>query len=353
MFHANHDFHIKCKVLSYTIIETSNIFQSRYVEYTILITSSFKGWQINKRYTDFENLHTKLNKRLNKLPEMPVKKMVSLSLEVIQERILGFEEYLNTLFFNYNILQLPELADFLNLDLNLVIAHIESSKAKNVLMMKRNKSSINSGNGNTACNSKENVYYNLFQFKQFDYDAEKTVNAAVIEQFLQNLDDKRDKKTDIIKEFEDYLQDNPKWTYFSLIEIYSLFNGINEKRNNIFTNGLLFHIGNVQTNCLGSQKCLEFLAKLFNYEFNPQSEDYIIVFRKTQVEHLLSMELEAHILSKMPSVRLNAFTVLNIFLNESRHLVLKTKRILNNEAAENLFIEWHDKRSEEKNSEIY
>lgn len=353
MYNKKQDFYIKCKVCNYSFVETSNIFKSKYVEYTILITCTFKGWQINKRYSDFEKLNKNLSKRLNKLPELPLKKIDSLSLEVIKERMSGFEKYLNNLLFNYNILQLPDLGQFLELNLDLVKVHIESENAKEIGMMKRNKSSMSSAYGNTACNSKENIYINLFQFKQFDYDTEKTANSAVIEQFLRNLDDRRDKKTDIIKEFEDFLKDSPKWPYFSFNEIYGLFNGINEKKNRGFTNGLLFHIGNVQNNNLGSQKCLEFLYQLLNYEFNPQSEDYFIGLRRTPVEKIIAMELEEHILSKMPSVRFNAFCVLNVFLNKSRNFVMKCKRILNNETAEYLFIEWHDKGSDESCTNMF
>ena len=52
------------------------------------------------------------------------------------------------------------------------------------------------------------------------------------------------------------------------------------------------------------------------------------------------MELEKHILSKFPNIQKAAFNVLNILVGESRHIIQKTKRILNCTEAETKFLNW-------------
>ena len=135
--------------------------------------------------------------------------------------------------------------------------------------------------------------------------------------------------------------------YFRKKEIKYFFNGMfleqttsTNTEDIIYINSFLFHIGNVQNNIVGSQKSLELLNKLVSFDFNPQYEDFIDEFKRTPIEKIISMEVEKHILSKFPNIQKAAFNVLNILVGESRHIIQKTKRILNCTEAETKFLKW-------------
>ena len=180
--------------------------------------------------------------------------------------------------------------------------------------------------------------------------------TIVIEEFLKNLSQDIDNKTDIIKTFEEFLKKGQKWPQFSSSDIIKLYIGnvnkstiITEKKwsfcdnkinlnlksfsgnninkiehkttissnqkslnnlgnnkneinkidedsdsniDNITLKGLFFYIGDFNNNVLLSCSCLELLTKLLDNEFNPDAELYLKIFKTRRITDYKNMRLE-------------------------------------------------------------
>ena len=197
-----------------------------------------------------------------------------------------------------------------------------------------------------------NYFNNLHQFKLHDNNmnisSDKSPNALVVEEFLRNLQDNKDNKSEIVQNFEIFITNSDGgWNFFRKKEIQYFFNGIyldqsttNNTEEALYINSFLFHIGNVQINPLGSQKSLEFLSKILSFDINPQYDEFVEEYKKCSIEQLMSMELEKHIMSTFTNIQQAALNVLNIYVGESRYLSKKVKRILNCQTAEKKFLKW-------------
>ena len=184
---------------------------------------------------------------------------------------------------------------------------------------------------------------------------EKEVGTIVVEEFLKNLSQDIDNKTDIIRTFEEFLKKEQKWPYLSSANIIKLFvgninnsvintdkkwsfcfnkltpsqkslsgNNINniqnanklsastkkslsslgEKNKTLFNDiekndsdnhilkGLFYYIGDFENNILLSFSCLDLLTKLLDNEFNPEIETYLKIFKTRRIKDYQSMRLE-------------------------------------------------------------
>ncbi len=130
------------------------------------------------------------------------------------------------------------------------------------------------------------------------------------------------------------------WFYLEKSEIEIFFGGFYSKVSHAKINGFLYHCGNIQNNIIGTQKCLEFLNKLLSEDFNPQSEEFLKIFRRVPLENIIQMELENHIINNCNN-RINAYVILSKYVVNGNNINNKIKRILMHPDAEKLFMEWY------------
>ena len=179
--------------------------------------------------------------------------------------------------------------------------------------------------------------------------------TVIVEEFLKNLSQDIDNKTDIIKAFEDFLKQGEKWPQFPNRDIIKLYvgninnstinldkkwsfclnklnfnkNNLNDnnlirnddkeqilyKRNtlknlgninnifhdkgiddsegdNIILKGLFYYVGDFGNNILLSLSCLNLLVKLLDKEFNPYVEIYLKIFKTRRITDYQTMKLD-------------------------------------------------------------
>ena len=76
-------------------------------------------WSIEKRYSEFDELHKELNKKYVKMPKLPGKTLLKLkSQEAIDKRRAGLEEYAREVVQRKDILKDQLFRDFLELDMH-------------------------------------------------------------------------------------------------------------------------------------------------------------------------------------------------------------------------------------------
>ena len=178
----------------------------------------------------------------------------------------------------------------------------------------------------------------------------KESGTIVIHEFLKNLSQNIDNKTDIVKSFEEFLKERQEWPKFSNSDIIKLYVGnipdnnitkgkkwsfnfakpghkddnVGEKKssqlqnydkelyeNDILENitrlnsidnkpykGLFHYIGEFNKNILLSISCLNFLVKLLDNEFNPEVELYLKLFKTRKTSDFQIMKLEDIIINK-------------------------------------------------------
>ncbi len=371
----NSPIFINADINKYSIENYGKIIHNKYVLFHITINTSYKKWVIKKRYSNFENLHQNLKKiEKKKLPNLPPKIYFgNFNPNEINNRGNELEFYLNDLFKILNVLYYRIILDFIkmpkevekifreneninniNKNINLISYSNNLSSLETINSTKKesffnNNNNINNNKKNIFNSNSNNYYNNILQFKICDFDNDKSPNALVIEEFLRNLDEHKDNKSDYINKFIDFLKNSNegKWPSFLSNEINYFFNGIElNDQNNKFINGFLYHVGNIQINLIASINALKFLSNLLSQDFNPQSENFISIFRRTKLNIIQGMEIEKHILSNNNIAMEAAFKILKIYLKNRNNFEQKAKRILNNNEAEKMFLEWYYKNNE-------
>lgn len=90
----------------------------RYTVYNIEIHLSSRCHRIDRRYSEFHELHRVLKKSFQfVLPSLPPKKVNNLNKKLIEQRRTGLQLYLQSLLKNIGLNQAKELNDFLNIPL--------------------------------------------------------------------------------------------------------------------------------------------------------------------------------------------------------------------------------------------
>ena len=281
----------------------------------------------------------------------------------ISTKVNSKEELINKVDQNINYINtsIIESSDWTydveELNSNYYSSVLEYAKTKN----NQNKSKIKEDNDNYINNYKKD---------------ELTI---VIEEFLKNLSQDIDNKTDIIKAFEEFLKKGwPKFSGSDIIKLYTgninksyinserewsffhnkkksnltIFSGNNinkiEKKektssnqkslsilgnnkniinknedetdsdmDNLSLKGLFFYIGDFNNNVLLSCSCLELLVKLLDNEFNPDADQYLGIFKTRRMTDYQNMRLEELIRSNKGGAKAsqNAFKILSILID--------------------------------------
>ena len=364
---------ISALINTYSMVEDSKkFFKNSYALFEIKIYTPYKSWTIHKRYSEFVQLKNQLeSQNLRNLPKLPPKIFFK-NESKLNERQLSLETFINELFRNVNILKYPIILEFIECPKDLVnIFNLNMDCLNSSTSMNNISNNINYYNGMISTNKNNifnydeindnNIYVSMAQFKinnnlkaNFDDDDddsfkdEVSPGTLVVQEFLRNLMDISFNKTELLFQFEFFLKNkkNEKfknsrnWFYLEKSEIEIFFGGFYSKISHAKINGFLYHCGNIQNNIIGTQKCLEFLNKLLSEDFNPQSEEFLKIFRRVPLENIIQMELENHIINNSDSNRINSFMILYKYVGNGKYIEKKIKRILMNPNAESLFMTW-------------
>jgi len=287
---------------------------NKYVVYTITFNTFLKEWEIKKRYKCFEQLHHELAKKVKNLPKFPEKRLFNFTEHTISERKTLLEVYLKYVLNNLNLINFPNLLSF-----------IEIEKDELALLLRRPSSVQSSLNTRPRKSKSFTILHENFFF------GEENSPLDVIENFLNNLEQKYEEKSKIVHNFWEYLKKQTNWPCFKREDILKLFFG-----NGTTLNGLLYHCGKVEENNYGADECIHLVANLLRYEFNPECEYYINVLKMTRMDHLASMNLESHLKSKKNNQ--DCFTILSVVLNEEKGINLK--KVTQNHEIEEQFKIW-------------
>ena len=370
---------ITALISTYSIKEDENkYFNKNYALYEIKFFTRYKTWTLYKRYSQFLELRDKLaSKKIKNLPKLPPKLYFSND-QKLSERQLGLEDFLNDLFRNVNILRYPEIIEFIqcpkeiidilsyNIDylnmINMNSSSIINTTDNNLYYKGRVTISRNSTTSKNE-NDKNNFYCSLARMnlsndndkknvRTSEYNEEKEIThgGIVIQEFLRNLIDTPYNKTELLYQFEYFLlnRDNEesksnssfKWYFLSENEIKTFLNGFYSNISHTKINGFLYHCGNIINNKIASEQCLEFLKKLLNEDYNPQADLFLRVFKKCDINDIIQMELDKHIINNTNSVRIDAFMILYKYIENNKNYEDETKQILRNEKAEKMFLQW-------------
>ena len=228
---------------------------------------------------------------------------------------------------------------------------------------------------------KSNLNYQYFDSQENKNLYNSESGTIVIQEFLKNLSQNIDNKTDILKSFEEFLKQRQEWPHFSNADIIKLFVGngydtniikekkrsftslhppnfnpstllnLKESKSTIFNNeindnndnneeiiykGIFHYIGEFDQNLLLSINCLNFLVKLLDNEFNPEVELYIKLFKLRRPDEFRLMKLEDIIKFNIGGVQStnNAFKILSILAEDKskeyiQKYFIKDENILN------------------------
>ena len=365
---------ISAIISSYTLKQDDNkFFNKNYALYEIKLYTRYKTWSIYKRYSEFIELRDQLLlKKINNIPKLPPK-LYFINDQKLNERQLGLEEFLNELFKNVNILRHPEIIDFIKCPkeiLDILIYNIDYLNPNN----SNTFSKINNNDNNFYCslakmnladkNDKKNEN-NKKEFDRYSEEGEEiSQGTIIIQEFLRNLGDTPFNKTELLFQFEYFLlnEDNNedindsnnnnkknknknkyKWYFLTEEEIELFFNGFYSNISHTKINGFLYHCGNINNNKIASVQCLQFLKKLLSDDYNPQADSFLKIYKKCNINNIIQMELENHIIKNTNTIRINAFIVLYKYLEDDEDendIENEIKKILKNETAEKLFLQW-------------
>lgn len=295
---------------------------SDYVVYKIDLTSSIKKWSVWKRYNDFKELRDKIsdNNYILNLPDFPEKKYFnSKSNDTIKSRKKKLAEFLNFLLRKMKIQYYKEVIEFIEIDketLSLIskkstlcnnISNTYLSKPINLNMVQKS----NSMDISTNFKYIDNYYVHYLEYKLADSNT-KTAYMQLIEEFLHNLSQKAENKTNVIKNFDTFLKSKKIWPQFKPEEIQRLYFGEFDKLNNVYKlQGLLYHIGAIEENQLGAEECLQFLVKLLQTEYNPEYDKYIGILKSMKKEHLEIMNLAEHLEINKTKIKQSVFKLIS------------------------------------------
>ena len=375
-------------ISSYALKEDeTKYFNKSYALYHIKFFTRYKTWSVKKRYSQFIELRDKLLlKKIKNIPKLPPKLYFTTE-QKLTERQLGLEEFLNELFKNVNILRYPEIIDFINCPKEII--NILTYNMDYLNMINLNSSSIinttdnnlyykgrvtisnmnrNNSDSHINKNDKDNFYCSLAKmnlnndnnrrnnknnFEENDAmeeEEEISHGKIIIQEFLRNLMRTPYNKTELLYQFEYFLLNKNneedtsdsefKWYFLTEDEIKIFFNGFYSNISHTKVNGFLYHCGNMANNKIAAEQCLEFLKKLLNDDYNPQADTFIKIYKNCNLNDILHMQLDKHIILNTNNVRIDAFIVLYKYIEDNNDFEYQIQKILNNKKAEDMFLRW-------------
>jgi hypothetical protein len=354
----NEKFDISCKFTSTNKFPEKFFPFISYTEYTIILRTNKKKWEIKKRFNDFDTLNSELKKcNIKNLPKLPQKAITFFkSNDFIEERKTKLQKYLTCLLLREDVYSIDKIFDFIEL------------KKEEYLLMKNNiedsdmDTCPNSPYSNSSSSTRNSIYFKLTKNKSeirqkeetiinnnFFYGNfklnEETINInenevvkTAIKEFLEELNSKKNfNKSYLIHKFRDNLFEGLRKKipgfYYLNEDIYKLLFGDKSTKKL----GLLFHCGDIK-NIFAAEKSIEFLSNLLDYEYNLDSENFANILKIGKLDLFKQMNLKFHLASKKPSLFFNCCKIIKFLLNEEKKINLKS--LLQDEILEKKVENW-------------
>ena len=247
----NKFYRIQSNITGSSLIHSPG-FNRDYVEYSISIKTGYRKWNFKKSYEDFYKLNNIISKIFPDINELfpPRRFFFQNSENTIKERIIYFQKYLKFLLNKINIFSFEEIIDFIFLEKGIIGLFIKKynmlkidednylyCSLKKAFNRKNNKSISQYISDEVIISylNNDNYYDAILEYEKsrqisFDWDEPSTVtpNTFVVREFLHNLSEIIENKTDIIQYFENFLKKPNKWRKLNKNEIIELFIGFNE-----------------------------------------------------------------------------------------------------------------------------
>lgn len=335
-------FDITCNITGYNQCREKIFSFISYNEYSIILKTNKKKWEIKRRFNDFDELNSNLKKsNIKNLPKLPQKAIFKTKI-FIEERKSKLQKYLTNLLLRDDIYSIDSIFDFIELkkeEYLLMKSNIEDNDSCPNSPYSGLSASTKCTNFKTFCDHKlkeetvidDDFFYSTFLNEEQSYE-NQTVKTSIIE-FLEELNSKNIKnKSQMIQEFRDNLFDGlrkkiPGFFYLNE-DIYKLLFG--DRSSKKF--GLVFHCGEIKKNVLGAEKCIEFLSNLLDYEYNMESENFANILKIGKLDLFKQMNLKYHLSSDKSSLFPNCCRIIRSILNEEKKITLKS--LLQNESLE-------------------
>jgi hypothetical protein len=324
----------KCREKSFPFIS--------FVEYTIILKTNKKVWELKKRFNDFDELNSNLTKsNIKNLPRLPQKALFK-NKDFHEDRVSKLKKYLTSLLLREDIYSIDLIFDFIEL------------KKEEYLLMKVNIEDNDDcpdspSSASTRCSTRCSIrktstkskfaygqnlqeetiidndfFYSPFKLNDSLFNENELVKTSIIE-FLEELNSKSNQnKSLLIQEFRDNLFDSLRKKipgfYYLNEDIYKLLFGDRSSKKL----GLLFHCGDIKENVRGAEKCIDFLCDLLNNEYIMESESYANILKIGKLDVFKQMNLKFHLLSGRPSLFSNCCRIIGLILNEDKKISLKS-----------------------------
>ena len=299
-------------IKEHTIFKEDNFPYSDYIKYNIQVETRNRKWYVFRRYKNFETLHNELQKKIHNLPKFPEKRFFSMSDCTIQERKELFSKYLNFVLSKPNFSIYIVLLDFLDIDKELILLLQKYPTTIHRNTITRDPFfKICRKISKSALVLKDNLSLSSYDKINESTELDK-VKIDKIDEFINSLELNKESICQNVKDFWHFVKKTKKLENLNREDIMKLFYG---NRSCLNKNGLIFHCGNIIKNVLGSEACLDLIAKLIDYETNSDSENCIFFLKMSRIEHLEKMNLESHLRSNKPLVILNVFKILKVLIN--------------------------------------
>lgn len=328
-------FDICCNFISTNICREKSFPFLQYTEYKIILKTNKKKWEINKRYNDFDQLNSNLIKaNIRNLPKLP-QKAIFKSKDFISERKTKLQKYMTILLLRDDIYSIDLIFDFIELkkeEYLLMRSNLEDMETCPNSPYSSSSTSTKASTFKFLCDQKqkeETVIDNDFFYANFNLNEEsiKYENEGVktkISDFLTELNSKgNNNKSLTIQKFRDCLFDNLRKKtpgfYLQNEDIYKLLFGDRSSRKF----GLVFHCGDLKKNKFGSEKCVEFLSNLLDYEYNMDSENFGAILRIGKLDIFKQMGLKNHLTADKPNLFSSCCKIISLILNEEKKITIK------------------------------
>jgi hypothetical protein len=354
---------ITAKIQQHEVVRDSSLLGGKYILYCINFYTFYNQWTVKKRYSAFVDLHKALTVKINDLPELPPKRFFSMSDDTIKERKIMLEGYLNFIFKNINFCLYTDILEFIEMEKDLLcllmknntmIENTSSTAVKRSYNLRKLDGELTKKSRSVDDhNLNENYYSTFLDYKMEKSSSEKSANLLVIEEFLRNLEYKAENKYDVIKTFESFLKSKKNWPSFKKEEIQKLlygdtvfvttagsFSSESSSLSSKNLKGLLHHVGSIEANSLGAERCLEFLGKLIDYEFNPECDAYIYILKTARIEFLVAMQLNEHLRGGKTNTILICNRILKSILSDDKFINSKLRKILKDDDLIEKFLNW-------------
>lgn len=330
--------YISAKFTTHTVI-SEGLFGS-FVLYNISLHTTSKTWTIHKRFNDFVYLHSQLYKKIPDLAELPKKKFF-MTEQVIIRRKHQLQIFLENLLNRDDLYKHNEVFHFIGLEKECYLlskgksidddSRASTRVSETILLneFKRSKSSgvLPKGNfifpKNKNVNKRENKNHSDLSYSpEYEIDGEESFSIKKpIRKFLVDLNQNIKDKCSLINNFGEKIFKKNVYSFNTLNreEISLLFFG--EKIDKKIYYGLLSHCGNVQRNLIGAEKCIEFIAKLIDCEYNPDFDLFVSVLKSSTLFQILDMKLETHISNNKVKIKNACFTILKclVYADKGQH----------------------------------